>query len=244
MTKIVQIVAPKSWWHWPVGIAFWGAVTAVIVYIVEWFWKPSAMGAPLEHYIVTTIMAAPLLLAGLALLAHMDRLHTELAKLAATDPLTNLMNRRAFLTALEQAGPGALLMIDLDYFKSVNDSYGHITGDKVLLLMAARLRDSLRKDDLVGRLGGEEFAVFLQDAGADGMKVWGHDISSGVRYKDDNVQFVVTASVGGVIMQADDHVLHALNKADQALYQAKDAGRARFQAYVAESRASSRKKSG
>jgi len=235
MTKMVQLIAPKRWWHWPVGVAFWGAAASIIAYIVEWFWKPSAMGPPLEHYIVVTTMAAPLLIAGLALLAHMNRLHVELAKLAATDPLTELMNRRAFLTALEQAGSGALLMIDLDYFKSVNDNYGHNTGDAILLLMAARLRKVVRKEDLVGRLGGEEFAVFLRDAHADGMKIWGQDISSGVRYRDETVQFVVTASVGGVIMQADDHVLHALNKADQALYQAKDAGRARFEEYVSAS---------
>ncbi|MDX8349690.1 GGDEF domain-containing protein [Cognatiyoonia sp. IB215446] len=240
---MAQLIAPKRWWHWPFGVAFWGAAASIIAYIVEWFWKPSAMGPPLEHYIVVTAMAAPLLIVGLALLAHMDRLHMELAKLAATDPLTELMNRRAFLTALEQAGSGALLMIDLDYFKSVNDSYGHNTGDAVLLLMAARLRQVVRKDDLVGRLGGEEFAVFLHDANAEGMNIWGQDISNGVRYRDESVEFAVTASVGGVIMQTDDHVLHALNKADQALYQAKDAGRARFQEHISETRAGSQKKS-
>src|SRR5690606_7441947 len=99
----------------------------------------------------------------------------NLERLAATDPLTGLANRRALLEGVERElrrtdsapGNGALLMLDLDHFKSINDTYGHAGGDKVLVHLAVLLRSMLRQHDVAGRLGGEEFAVLLPEANLD-----------------------------------------------------------------------------
>jgi len=227
ISRLVRFVAPHRWWHWPLGIAFWGAIASVVVYVVEWFWKPSAMGPPVEHYIVTTIMATPLVLPALFLIRHLDRLHREVAKLAATDSLTGLMNRRAFLAAASQAGGGGLLMMDLDHFKAVNDSHGHAVGDDVLIEMAQVLKRTVRDGDLLGRLGGEEFAVYVQCDRASTAMTIGERLAQGVVYSYGELQLQVTASVGVVMVPPGTHVHAALHLADQALYRAKSAGRAR-----------------
>lgn len=104
--------------------------------------------------------------------AELATLRDEKAALEALcheDPLTELLNRRGFLRDFERAlsyarrykAPAALLLLDLDAFKPINDRYGHEAGDRALRLVAARLRDNLRASDLVGRLGGDEFAILL-----------------------------------------------------------------------------------
>ena len=95
-------------------------------------------------------------------------LRDQLERAAAHDPLTGLLNRAGFANrfagiAETSDGPGALLIIDLDGFKAVNDAHGHAAGDELLELIAQRLVDSVRVTDLVGRLGGDEFAIHQPD---------------------------------------------------------------------------------
>jgi diguanylate cyclase len=98
-------------------------------------------------------------------------------RLANTDVLTGLANRRALLTALDDAlrdtptGPVGLVLVDLDDFKSVNDTYGHLAGDHVLRMVALRLRESMHPDALVARLGGDEFAVLVPGTGRHALPV-------------------------------------------------------------------------
>ena len=111
------------------------------------------------------------------ILLAMSKERTELRHKTAAmiDPLTGLLNRRAFLQDAEallqqqiaRDRPIAVLLIDLDHFKSINDRFGHAVGDKVLQIFAKTTRASLRQTDLVGRLGGEEFTVVLADASID-----------------------------------------------------------------------------
>jgi diguanylate cyclase (GGDEF)-like protein len=101
-----------------------------------------------------------------------DAIQQEMGRQARTDPLTGLLNRRAFMSEMQrhtdrldrQHQPGTLMFVDMDCFKQVNDQFGHETGDEVLVLVAKMLRDLVRPSDLVGRFGGDEFAVWMSGA--------------------------------------------------------------------------------
>ncbi len=164
----------------------------------------------------------------------------QLEVLAATDELTGLPNRRAFLTHLDQAvadryvgfsEPGVVLMLDIDYFKKINDTYGHAVGDQVLQHMAHLLQTSLRRGDIAGRLGGEEFAVLLPDTPLEN----GLGLAERLRRTlaenpaaTDAGALNISASIG--VSQLDDCDSHGLlRRADEALYVAKHAGRNRVQ---------------
>ncbi|MGA0608435.1 GGDEF domain-containing protein [Phenylobacterium sp. VNQ135] len=167
------------------------------------------------------------------------RREAELANLAASDPLTGLANRRGFMAEARAAAqacraaaqPLTLLMIDLDHFKLVNDTYGHPTGDQVLRVAADRCRAALREDDLLGRLGGEEFAVLLPHTD----HVEGSAIAERLRQAIsatpvavDKLALTMRVSVGGATRADGDVQLDALlAQADVALYMAKRSGRDR-----------------
>jgi diguanylate cyclase (GGDEF)-like protein/PAS domain S-box-containing protein len=170
------------------------------------------------------------------------RLESELREEAATDALTGLPNRRYFLAELErhwsrvvrnEEEGAAVMMLDLDHFKAVNDTYGHATGDEVLKHLAALVRDALRKGDLVGRLGGEEFAVLQTGASQEDAMQLAQRIRQ--RVKDSVVATArgslrYTASIGVTTVALSDHNgLAVLLRADAALYRAKKGGRNRVE---------------
>ncbi|CAN7689217.1 CHASE domain-containing protein [Pseudoduganella sp. LjRoot289] len=170
------------------------------------------------------------------------RMNDELLMLATTDFLTGLPNRREFMARLddEQArlqrdigGQAAVLMLDLDHFKRVNDEYGHATGDAVLRHMAALMRDSQRKIDTLGRVGGEEFAVLLPGADMLAAAAFAERLRqriAGTPLTVDGHELAVTVSVGIAAMDAADASGDAaLVRADKALYCAKRGGRNRVE---------------
>jgi len=177
-----------------------------------------------------------------ALTAMMDiteqyQLKKRLAKLAMTDELTNLHNRRYFLhqgsievkRALRYRQPLALLMIDLDHFKKVNDTYGHDIGDQVLKHVALLLRSILREFDILGRLGGEEFTLLLPNtdqAGAYPLAERLRSIIEEYPYLAEDIRIPLTVSIGLKVIDASCQTLDDLiEQADTALYQAKGMGR-------------------
>ena len=162
------------------------------------------------------------------------RQEVELQHLADHDPLTGLLNRRAFERALDQhlarvrryGVQGALLMIDLDGFKAVNDQHGHETGDAVLAGVAERLRARLRTSDLVARLGGDEFAALLPAADRAEAEHVARVAVEVVRDLSPAAGPPVTASVGAVVISEPDLSPHIVQReADRAMYAAKRAGR-------------------
>jgi diguanylate cyclase (GGDEF)-like protein len=158
---------------------------------------------------------------------------------AMIDPLTGLANRRAFEQEAERIirrqvllnRPVAVFLIDLDHFKSINDNFGHATGDCVLRLFAEVCGSNLRSSDLVGRLGGEEFGVLLSDANQDNAFMVAERIRSAFATAAtvvDDQMIGATISIGITIIQDPDQDLSTLlGQADQALYQAKARGRDR-----------------
>ena len=164
---------------------------------------------------------------------------------ANRDPLTSIYNRRYFEDNVPEkirkahiAGqPFAVLMIDADHFKNINDEYGHKTGDKVLIEMAQVTERSLRPDDIVARFGGEEFVVFLNNVSEDvAMTVAGRlkDVISGlVVYSDDGRPVTWTVSIGVAPSGTSDHIDFLIKMADDAMYFAKNNGRNRIEKYDA-----------
>ena len=168
--------------------------------------------------------------------------------LASTDPLTRALNRRGFEIAVsrlreirhlkDKSWVFGLIILDLDYFKDINDTYGHAIGDRVLEKVAETLRQALRDDDLVVRLGGEEFAVLLPSATAAVTKRIGERLSNMIRAievpvsKGSKELVKVTASFGATVGGEGRHksvdLADAMALADEAMYEAKDAGRDRM----------------
>ncbi len=163
----------------------------------------------------------------------------ELEYLATRDPLTGCLNRRAFLDKYETAVNNAIqmntdlvcIMLDIDHFKSINDQFGHVTGDKVLQLVAEFLRSDSRPGDLVGRYGGEEFCIVLPEtgitAGIEIAEQLRRTIAEGSRTRFTSAMRV-TASLGVAALSADvPDAPDLVHRADKALYAAKEAGRNR-----------------
>lgn len=164
----------------------------------------------------------------------------KMARLATTDSLTGLANRRAFFDRTDSARmlaartrqPVALMMLDLDHFKSLNDRYGHAAGDDALCLFAATAQTTLREHDIMGRLGGEEFALLLPGTDLEGalqaaerlrLAVQGTPLPSAFE------AYAMTVSIGVVAIEPHEHINAALARADHALYAAKNAGRNRVE---------------
>ena len=160
----------------------------------------------------------------------------KLRKLASTDSLTGLPNRRSFMETMEllkqkrtqgQSPGGVVLMLDIDHFKRLNDSYGHTVGDEVLTHAAQVLRSCLRDDDLPARLGGEEFAVLLPHIGLDVGKQVAERIRTRIEespFEMNHRRLEFTISIGLSAIDLND-VDRSIRRADRALYAAKAQGR-------------------
>jgi diguanylate cyclase (GGDEF)-like protein/PAS domain S-box-containing protein len=164
------------------------------------------------------------------------RLEHGLRELAQTDPLTGLLNRRCFIeratAALDEARitrmPVAVLLFDVDHFKQVNDNHGHAAGDAMLCHLARLGRQQLRGDDLMARIGGDEFAILLTGAGdarAVATRLPARIAASPLGFEGRELRCAI--SLGAAVVLADDHDIDsALRQADAALYKAKRQGRA------------------
>lgn len=167
------------------------------------------------------------------------RANDVLSAIALLDPLTELNNRRAFEWELprqiqntrHRGGMISLIMLDVDYFKSINDTYGHLIGDRALKVLAARLRHNLRFYDTPFRYGGEEFVIILSETGAQEAGVIAnrlcHLISAQPFAIDDSLDLTITVSIGAATLQAEDDArgISLLQRADDRLLRAKSQGR-------------------
>ncbi|MDA3935791.1 MAG: diguanylate cyclase [Actinomycetota bacterium] len=166
-----------------------------------------------------------------------DEATEQLEHLAVTDVLTQIPNRRATLERLSHEhsrsirteSPLSVISIDIDHFKSINDTLGHAAGDHVLKEIARRLTESVREYDGIGRIGGEEFLVIAPDTDSKDAHALGERIISAIRRDpftaDEGMPLIVTASAGVATLAADESEDSLLARADGALYDAKDAGR-------------------
>jgi len=221
---------------WTEGLA-WGILFAVVTTgfreAIAWVQMPA--DTPMVWRIVSAVAYLAVLGVAMAGLQTLRRREAQMARLVIQDPLTNVLNARAFAERLGQEldrnrrypRPLALMYMDLDNFKVINDTHGHQTGDAVLKLVADAMRTSVRQADIVGRLGGDEFAVImpetdahLADAAAKRLVVGLRNVFKGTPN--------VTASIGVVSCTATEASTDdLLRRADQAMYDAKKSGKDR-----------------
>ena len=172
------------------------------------------------------------------------RLFEDLNRLAITDSLTGLWNRRHFFTRAETefmqasggSGPLSLLMLDVDHFKQVNDTHGHVAGDQILTELAQICLHSLRKSDLLARYGGEEFVFLLPNTSLEEALIVADRLRGTIalnQFATNAGPIHLTASIGMACYQEPHERLEQLlDQADQALYLAKQAGRNQIQVYA------------
>jgi diguanylate cyclase (GGDEF)-like protein len=165
-----------------------------------------------------------------------DQLHRELERQAMLDPLTGISNRRtldvlaaqALAAAQRHDRPLALLLVDADYFKRINDECGHAVGDEALRQLAATLRRGLRNEDLLGRLGGEEFVAVLPESNTEDALASAERLRRAVEELDFAAAgrpVPLRISIGVATLREGDDFATLLRRADVAMYAAKRAGR-------------------
>jgi diguanylate cyclase (GGDEF)-like protein len=185
------------------------------------------------------LIALPVISAFFAMSLRMGSLNAHLREMATRDGLTGLLNRTAFEekvrwrheTATTEIEPeDALIVIDIDHFKSVNDSFGHTAGDHVLRMVSVCIAGNVFERDHVGRIGGEEFAIYLLNSGPNGAVRAAERIRAAL--EDSKAHFEgqtirVTASLGGALYPRGAAYQSIYSGADNALYRAKREGRNR-----------------
>ena len=202
--------------------------------------EAARLRALLTDVFLPIILAVPLLLFFSNKLRELAIAHKKLTIYASTDALTQVMNRAAFSTlvdaylkdvrAAEEKAKGAFLIIDADHFKSVNDRFGHDRGDEALVTIAHAIKSMLRAPDLVGRLGGEEFGVFLPGATTEQATLVAERIRQSVndaKFMPAGAEHHLSVSVGGAVFERELPYAELFRLADQQLYAAKRDGRNR-----------------
>ncbi|MEQ1769738.1 MAG: GGDEF domain-containing protein [Devosia sp.] len=238
-------ISPQSW-----GRVALTTIAGTIVCIIAALYVDSfnfrlldeaALGrAILTDILLPLLLAAPLLLFFSNKLRELAIAHARLTIYASTDALTGVMNRGAFSTLVdaylhevrrtERQPQGALLIVDADNFKSINDSFGHDRGDEALRMIASSIKSLLRAPDLVGRLGGEEFGVFLPGSAPDQAAAVAERIRNTVfemSFTPGGTAHRLSVSVGGAAFDRSITFQDLFRLADQQLYAAKQAGRNR-----------------
>jgi diguanylate cyclase (GGDEF)-like protein len=196
----------------------------------------------LRDAVLNRIMAIILFIAVIWLLRRIQTTQDELHRLSTTDSMTGALNRRRFeeLAELERRRaqrngfPLSILILDIDHFKSVNDRFGHHTGDAAIRMLANVSLATLRPADLFSRWGGEEFVVAMPETNAAGVKKAAErlrEMIAAARFEAAGKTHSVTVSIGVTTMLREElSIAHAIGRADRALYRAKQAGRNRVEA--------------
>jgi len=213
-----------------------GLNTAIIYFITHNF--EHLLRSNIKAFVIALIVTPLLSWYLVGLLYKLDKLEKEMTFLASYDSLTGLFNRRAFFVSCDIAynlaqrnqQPYSILAIDMDFFKQINDQFGHACGDKVLAEFGELLCQMCRESDIKGRLGGEEFAVFLPNTICSQAEAFAEKLRQQIHnqkltHQDNRIS--VTISIGISTSPAHEfiQVEQILNQADEALYQAKGQGR-------------------
>ncbi|PXA92891.1 GGDEF domain-containing protein [Nostoc sp. 3335mG] len=234
--------SPQSW----SSVAKWtvfgplGCVVISLVYNAVTFSDlgPEALArAMVAGTVLPLILAIPLFLYLSLRLRMLAITNRRLGLVARTDSLTACLNRGAFTAKVETLladphGPraGALLMIDADNFKTINDLHGHDAGDEALMVLSRAIRSVLRAGDLIGRMGGEEFGVFLPLVDQKAAELVAERVRRAVQlaqFTPSGEPYLLTVSIGGAVFDGNTTFTELFRIADQRLYGAKHSGRNR-----------------
>ena len=208
-------------------------VTATVLSVA---WNYLIFPAHIRSYTIPgTIFIVPLITVPICLYVGVKvrqnvQLSEELRRLVERDRLTDVATRDFFFERMSEMPDayGTSLMVDIDFFKRVNDTYGHLTGDKVISHVASVLQNAVRASDIVCRFGGEEFVVFLADADHAAGEAMAERLRALVAdspIDEAGNTLSVTVSIGGSLKDAAENIELAIQRADDALYRAKNGGR-------------------
>ena len=246
MSRGMLDFSPRGWGRVFLWTTLGTLLCVVVVVYVDSFNFPHMNEAQFTRAMLVDIflpigLAVPMLLFLTMKLRELAIAHHKLARYASIDALTGVLNRGAFTSLVEAylarieterlTGGGAMLLIDADNFKSINDQYGHDRGDEALQIIARSMRDTLRDTDLVGRIGGEEFAVFLPISGRDQAETAAERVRlaiSDAAFSPDGERRPLSVSIGGAVFERRVPLIDVFRCADQQLYAAKRAGRNRI----------------
>jgi diguanylate cyclase (GGDEF)-like protein len=239
-------------WRWPIMLLLLAHAASIPIHIpVAGAWKhPDPADVDLLTFMVFEAAFVSICASYLFGSLVNDRIAVAYQRASLTDPLTGVTNRRGFFQMGERLlirtrfanQPAALIMFDLDRFKTINDKFGHGTGDEVLVAFCRLATAQLRDNDLFGRIGGEEFASLLpnttrQDALSLAERVRAAVESASLRVGDHAIRATVSVGVVPLTNDASADLAGLLDAADHALYRAKEAGRncVELSSFVAES---------
>ncbi len=224
--SLLQIQHPELFYYYPSDFEKMTAmnITIILVFIV--------MGASTRTFLEIINSKES---HNINLLKEIRDRNQELYALSIRDPLTSAYNRRYFLTAYENELERScstkqelsVLMIDIDHFKQVNDTYGHIFGDAVLTRLVGFLNTKLRSNDLLARYGGEEFVVLLPNTNLENAIMIAERIREEVREVKNRNNYTISLSIGVASSACEKSANGILNHADENLYKAKEGGRNR-----------------
>jgi diguanylate cyclase (GGDEF)-like protein len=238
-------LSPESWGRVILSTTLGTAIcVAAAVYVDSFNFaamdQAAKLRAILTDVMLPVVLAVPLLLFFTGKLRELAIAHKRLTIYASTDALTQVMNRAAFATLVDaylkdvrtaqESARGAFLIIDADNFKSVNDRFGHDRGDEALITIARAIKSMLRAPDLVGRLGGEEFGVFLPGATTEQAALVAERIRQSVNdatFAPSGAPHHLSVSVGGAVFDRELPYAELFRLADQQLLAATRDGRNR-----------------
>ncbi|MEO0003532.1 MAG: hypothetical protein RLZZ22_1224, partial [Pseudomonadota bacterium] len=192
-----------------------------------------------QFVLVESIVVLVMRAFGVLMLAN-AHITAELRHFAERDPLTSIYNRRSFLILLDKSvnlmqrmqSPLSLLMMDLDHFKRINDTWGHGSGDQTLRHFVRLVSDHLRSEDVIGRVGGEEFVIFLPNTGLEAAAGVAERLRALIESQPvagAQGPIALTVSIGVTLIARDESQETALQRVDQAMYRAKAKGRNRVE---------------
>jgi len=218
-------------------ITVFSVLASVFITFLVYYLKQNYLGYSIS--IIVPLIVAPLASWPLmTLLMKIDNLEKEMRALATFDSLTGLLGRRAFFHdaksfidfAEREQITFSVIALDIDKFKNINDSYGHAAGDDVLRHFANTIKTITRKGDLIGRTGGEEFALLLPNTSEDIAYTLSERLHSAIResvinHEDSSIKYTVSMGLISVLPKKSDNIENILKQADQSLYIAKEKGR-------------------
>lgn len=227
-----------AWSFYILGGFLWLLYWTGIVSLTNWVELPLVAGAALESILLSLALGYRIQL--MQKQGHsLKKSETYYKKISALDPMTKLANRRAYDqylgNLLTDEITFSLVLFDIDHFKSYNDSYGHLAGDKVIIQLGEVLQEAIREDDMAARIGGEEFALVIINKRVSTARNIAERIRiifSKTAFSFDEQKIYCTVSIGITIVEKNDNIERLVERADQALYRAKEKGRNQTQMSV------------
>lgn len=200
---------------------------------------PKQIGAVTQFVLIESIVVLVMRAFGVLMLAN-AHITAELRHFAERDPLTSIYNRRSFMTLLDKSvnlmqrmnSPLSLLGLDLDHFKRINDTWGHGSGDQALRHFVQLVSDHLRNEDVIGRIGGEEFIIFLPNTGLEAAAGVAERLRALIESQPvagPHGPIALTVSIGVTLIARGETQEAALQRVDEAMYRAKAKGRNRVE---------------